>query len=82
MSNRRKTRWSSAEVTAANAEALLGELWWHAEAASARKVMTDRVLNDLAAAGYGPELIIEGGEALMGLDDGYWHGIYQQITAD
>jgi hypothetical protein len=82
MSNTRKARWTEAEVTAANAEALLGELAVQAEAGAARSVITDRLLNQLAEAGHDPELIARGGQALHDLGDGFWHGIYETITAD
>jgi hypothetical protein len=82
MSNTRKARWTEAEVTAANAELLLGELCTHAEASAARTVVTDRLLNELAALGHDPGLIARGGQALSDLDDEFWHGIYTTLTAE
>lgn len=80
MSNTRRPKWSQEEITAANALDALSEVWWLAEAAAARSVITDRLLNEWAGLGHDPLLLAEGGQALMDLDDEFWHGIYGTLT--
>lgn len=81
MSNTRKAKWTEAQVTAANAEALLGEFWAEREADAARKVITGRLAADLEARGHEPGLIAVMEQASMDLGTDYWAGMYQDLTA-
>lgn len=80
MSNTRRTRWTAAQVTAANAEQLLSGMWAEAEAAAARTVVLEHF-----AAGHGisgdPAWMARLEQAAEDLGDEFWHSIHAQLTS-
>jgi hypothetical protein len=78
MSNRKRARWTEAQIDATNAEALLGELAEEIQADAARDVIGGGLLARLRAQGADPDLIadLEGKIAGGGVD--YWAAVYRE----
>lgn len=78
MSNTRRTKWTTEQVTAANAEQLLSGMWAEAEAAAAKTVVLDHMAADLGVTG-DPAKVATLEQAAELLGDDYWTGIYAQL---
>ena len=75
MSNTRRPKWTDAQVTAANAETLLGEVWDEAEVVAYARVITRKMLEDLASRGHAPELLAEFARAAAAMSFDEWAGL-------
>jgi hypothetical protein len=83
MSNRKRTRWTEAQITAANAEQLLAGLYEDATASATRQVVTEHLLADAEAAGCDlePGMVAAVEQAAMELGDEYWAETHRRLMA-
>jgi hypothetical protein len=82
VSNAKHAKWSEAEVTAATAERLLGELWTEGEAYAARTVIMRDLAHRFEAAGATPGQVAMLEQAAMGMGDEFWAGVYRERMAE
>jgi hypothetical protein len=79
MSNTQHAKWTEAEVTAASAERLLGDLWDEVEGEAFRRVIVRGLAADLTAAGAEPGVIAAMDQACLDLGTGYWADLYHDF---
>jgi hypothetical protein len=72
MSNTKRARWDTDEVTAANCEELIGEVWTQVEGGAVRKFCALLMEQRLHAAGHSAERIAEAVAQLDFGDDEDW----------
>ncbi len=72
MSNTRRARWTTSEVTAANAVDELEAALLEETADAARVVITAHMADVLTGHGHDPDLVAGAARELLGLDDDYW----------
>jgi hypothetical protein len=72
VSNSRRTRWTEAQITAANAELALRQLAEGEMAAATREVVAESLVADLTARGHPVGLVARLEQGLMQLGEDFW----------